>query len=138
MESRLFRKQSIDRITSPEQLQDYMRVTNPGIWMVLAAVIALLVGLLVSSALATLESSIPVEADVEGNVALVELSMSQKDLVKQGMTLRIGDHDVVLDLIFEDNPDTFCAMGDAEDLPDGKYDAEIVTETISPIKLLIN
>ena len=35
----VFRKQTLDRISSPEQLTDYLRVTNPGIWVVLAAVI---------------------------------------------------------------------------------------------------
>ena len=33
MENKLFRQKSIDRVSSPEQLQDYMRVTNPGVWM---------------------------------------------------------------------------------------------------------
>ena len=33
MENKLFRQKSIDRVLSPEQLQDYMRVTNPGVWM---------------------------------------------------------------------------------------------------------
>lgn len=34
MENKLFRQKSIDRVSSPEQLQDYMRVTNPGVWMI--------------------------------------------------------------------------------------------------------
>ena len=42
--SDLFRKESMDRIQSPEQLNDYLRVTNPAMWVVLAAVIILLVG----------------------------------------------------------------------------------------------
>ena len=46
----LFRKETLDRISSPEQLTDYLRVTNPGIWVVLAAVILLLAGILVSLA----------------------------------------------------------------------------------------
>ncbi|HAG12584.1 MAG TPA: NHLP bacteriocin system secretion protein, partial [Ruminococcus sp.] len=36
--AQVFRKKSLDRISSPEQLTDYLRVTNPGIWVVLAAV----------------------------------------------------------------------------------------------------
>ena len=35
----VFRKKTLDRIASPEQLTDYLRVTNPGIWVVLGAVL---------------------------------------------------------------------------------------------------
>mgnify|MGYP007122110349 CR=1 FL=1 len=41
----IFRKKSLDRIESPEQLNDYIRVTSPGIWIFLAAAIVLLVGI---------------------------------------------------------------------------------------------
>ena len=40
----LFRQKTLDRISSPEKLTDYLRVTNPGIWIFLAAVIVLLAG----------------------------------------------------------------------------------------------
>ena len=35
----IFREKSLKRITSPEELGDYLRVTSPTVWMVLAAVI---------------------------------------------------------------------------------------------------
>ena len=35
----IFRKKAVDRVNSPEQLNDYIRVTSPSIWMVLAGVI---------------------------------------------------------------------------------------------------
>ena len=35
----IFRKETLERVSSPEQLSDYLRVTNPGIWIVLAAVV---------------------------------------------------------------------------------------------------
>ena len=138
MESQVFRQKNIDRISSPDQLQDYMRVTNPGIWMVLAAVVALLAGLIVSSALATLESSIAVDAKVSGGTVLVDLPLSQKDTVAPGMTLRIGDREIEINFLYQEMPDTVTAMAEADGLPDGVYSAEFVTETISPIKLLTN
>ena len=42
MQNKLFRQKSIDRVSSPEQLQDYMRVTNHGAWMVLAVAFVML------------------------------------------------------------------------------------------------
>ena len=105
MESRLFRKQSVDRVSSPEQLQDYMKVTNPGIWMVLAAVIVLLAGLIASSALATLESSVPAQGEAlagTGEIYL-ELPLAQKDVVQPGMEVRVANQSAHVDYLFQDN-----------------------------------
>lgn len=43
----IFRKKSIDRVNSPEQLNDYIRVATPSVWMVLAAIVVLLIGVCV-------------------------------------------------------------------------------------------
>lgn len=47
MNNSIFRKKSLDKATSPEELNDYIRVTSPGVWLVMAAVILLLTGMLV-------------------------------------------------------------------------------------------
>ena len=51
----IFRKKSIDRISGPEALNDYIRVTVPSVWIVLIAIVILLVGILVWSIFGTLE-----------------------------------------------------------------------------------
>ena len=43
--SNLFRQKSLDRISSPEQLNDYIRVSTPSVWMVLIAIVILLAGM---------------------------------------------------------------------------------------------
>ncbi|MCR5304222.1 MAG: hypothetical protein K6E33_06625 [Lachnospiraceae bacterium] len=43
----IFRKKSIDNISNPEQLNDYIRVVTAPVWLFLLAVIILLAGLLV-------------------------------------------------------------------------------------------
>lgn len=42
----LFRKTAIENVRAPEQLNDYIKVTTPGAWIVLAAVLLLVGGLL--------------------------------------------------------------------------------------------
>ena len=44
MNDQLFRKKSMEKITSPENLNDYIRVASPGVWMTLCAVILILIG----------------------------------------------------------------------------------------------
>ncbi len=45
-EKTIFRKKSLDRVTSPEQLNDYIKVTTPSVWMILLATMVLIVGTL--------------------------------------------------------------------------------------------
>ena len=36
MENKLFRKTTLDKISSPEQLNEYMKVAGPSVWCILA------------------------------------------------------------------------------------------------------
>lgn len=141
MEKQVFRKKSVERIASPEQLQDYMRVTTPGTWMVLTAVILLLAGLIVSSALVNVESTIPGQATVieDGMLLQIELPLSQKSLVSPGMVVRVSDREAKVDMVFqaEDALQVLAELPeDGEKLAPGTYDARIVTETVTPISFL--
>ncbi len=51
----LFRKKTLDKISSPEQLNDYIRVTKPSVWLTLLAVLLLLFGMLAWNILGTVE-----------------------------------------------------------------------------------
>ena len=137
MDNQLFRKQSMDRISSPEQLQDYMRVTSPGIWMVLSAVIVLLAGLIICSMVGKIETKYEVKAEVQDGKVSVILDPDTEYKVEKGMTLRICDHDVPIGYVRSlQSGETVVTAGAS--LPDGTYDAEIVTEAVTPISFLTN
>lgn len=44
MNNNLFREKNLKRVSSPEELNDYLKVTTPRVWILLAAVILLLAG----------------------------------------------------------------------------------------------
>ena len=46
-EKSIFRKKSIDRVSSPEQLNDYIKVTTPSVWLILFATLFLIAGTLI-------------------------------------------------------------------------------------------
>lgn len=54
----IFRKESIDRISSPDQLDEYIRVQNPGVWAVLITLVALLGAGLIWACTAKLETTV--------------------------------------------------------------------------------
>ena len=43
----IFRKESIDKVSSPEKLDDYIKVTTPNVWLTLIAVMLLLIGAII-------------------------------------------------------------------------------------------
>ncbi|MBQ3305673.1 MAG: hypothetical protein IJH03_14180 [Clostridia bacterium] len=143
MENQVFRQKSVERIASPEQLQDYMRVTTPGVWMVLAAVILLLAGLIVSSALVNVESRITEQAVVaeDGLMLDIALPLSQKSLVAPGMPVRVADREAKVSMVFQAENEVEVIAELPEDgakLAPGTYDVEIVTETVRPISFLFS
>ncbi len=73
MNSGVFRKKSMERVSSPEQLNDYIRVSNPGIWLILGAVIVLLIGAVVWGASGELETGFKTwaHADADGQVCYI-------------------------------------------------------------------
>ena len=130
----VFRKKTLERISSPEQLNDYLRVTNPGIWVVLAAVILLLAGIFAWAAAGTLETKADATVIVQGRVAQVVPAGAES--LEAGMPLRVAGQETV---IADTDTDEFGrSIGTTEvDLPDGTYLGIIVVEQTHPISFLL-
>lgn len=156
MNQNLFRKSSIDKLKSPEQLNAYIRVANPGIWLVIAAIIVLLLGVLAWGIFGTMESSVASGALAEGGEVICYISENEAAKIEIGMQAKIGEASGVVESIsalpirFEDKPSSlyylcgfsegdFCytARMNVEGLEDGVYPVEITTESIHPITFLI-
>ena len=54
MEGSLFRKSAVDKVRSPEQLGEYMKVAGPGIWVILGGLIAVFAGFFIWGFLGTI------------------------------------------------------------------------------------
>ena len=64
MNDSIFRKKSMDRISSPEESLDYLRVTKPAIWMILVAIVFILIAIAVWSITGKIEENILVDNKV--------------------------------------------------------------------------
>ena len=134
-EATLFRKQTIDRISSPEQLTDYLKVTNPGIWIVLLAVIVLLTGLLVWSASGRLETRVPASMTVQAGEAEIIAAGQGAVELKEGMTVQAGGDEYIIRSVRKEPSGRTVAHTEAA-LPDGTYEVSVITESIRPIDFL--
>ncbi len=156
MDKQLFRKASIDRVSSPEQLNDYIRVSNPGVWMVLAAVIILLAGVCVWGIFGRLDTTVKAAAVCKDGALTVYIKEADIGAVKTGMEISVnGSTCTVSDLPqspvsvsgldeyllhkgeFQQGEWVYTATANA-DLPDGIYSAEIVVESVSPMSFVLN
>ena len=129
----LFRKKAVARISSPDQLTDYLRVTNPGIWVILASVILLLAGLFAWSMIGTLETKVDVKVIVENNSAQV-IALNTETL-EAGMPLRVSGQEFWISSAERDEYGRTVGMLEIE-LTDGSYDGMAITETVHPIDFL--
>ena len=135
-ESTLFRKKAMERISSPEELTGYLRVTSPGMWIVLAAVIILLVGLFAWAAVGTLDTTADATAIVQDHTARIVASGQNADALKAGMPLRIASQEFVIASVDYDEYGRATAYAEVS-LPDGSYDATVVVEQTRPIEFLL-
>ena len=133
----IFRQKSLDHISSPEQLTDYLKVTNPGIWSLLAAVIILIGGIFAWSMTGRLETVKDSVAIVQQGQATIMLTDTSNTELKAGMPVRIGDDEYIISSVTKDEYGRVIAYAPI-DKADGQYDVKVVTESIHPIKFLFS
>ncbi len=120
---KIFRKESIERISSPEQLHDYLRVTSPRIWMLLAAIIAFLLGFLVYASTTKMENTLSLKLTSEYGVLSAELPESQTDQVSLRMPVRVGGKTgYITDIIQNEKLRLYIDFDGGAVLEDGSYE----------------
>ena len=134
----LFRKESVERVSSPEQLSEYLHVTSPAVWVVLAAVILLLASLFVWSAVTAVESYAAGRAEVRGGVMTLTFDDAEKaENVEVGMNVSVGDVlTPVLSTGFDGDGKPIAVA--SVSLPDGVYEARVGYRSAKIIEMLFN
>lgn len=158
MNETIFRKKSMERFSSPEQLNDYIRVTGGGVWMVLLAVAALLGGVCVWGIFGHLDTELTVAARVENGQ--ITCYVRERDIlsVAAGMPVRMEEQEYAVETVPEapaavsGNTDSYLLhVGGLEtgewvymvnagetELADGIYRAGIIVDCVSPVSFVTN
>lgn len=155
--SNLFRRKSLERISSPEQLNAYIRVSTPSVWLLLAAIAALLTGVCVWGVFGHMDTTLTVAALVtdDGATAYVRAADAGKVAAGASVTvaeteckvLEISAEPVQADEAFSDYMRSIGSLQEGEwvyaaaldaDLPEGVYEAHIVTDSVSPMSFVLN
>ena len=132
----VYREKTLERISTPDQLTDYLKVTNPGIWVILAAVIILLAGIFVWSCTGVLETKAEAKVIVKNEVAEVAIiAISDVKQLSEGDELRVAGESYSIASTTEDKYGRVIGVAKV-DLPDGVYDGIVVVDKTHPIKFL--
>lgn len=130
--------QGARRISSPEQLDDYLKVTSPKIWVLLIAIALLLVGLLLWGGFTTVESYATGTALAAGGELTVTFDDPAKaSKVHPGMQMEIGDMRFEV-LKVDANEDGSFVASARGNVPDGSYDVRVGYATTQVISMLLN
>ena len=138
MEKQVFRKKSLDKLKSPESLDESIKVTNPGVWLILAAVILLLIGVCIWGAFGHIDSITPVSVRAENGVLTGTAAEENITSVKTGMTVRFAEFDATVESISDESGEYVLTLSAKEAVPDGVYDGSIVIQSFKPFSFILN
>lgn len=158
----VFRKSSTDRLSSPEQMEDYLRVSNPGIWLTLAAAALLLISFLVWGIFGEIPTTVTAKGVVTGGKAVCYVSPDEVKGLDVGDTATINQIAYIVSSVGSEplskeeaeaaleNDYTRSLLSLADwnievtleptgiAAPDGISDISIISEKTNPISFLTN
>ncbi len=165
-ENTLFRKKSLDSISSPEQLNEYIKVSNPSVWLVISALFILLAAVLFWGFTGNLPTTISVKGEALNGNILCYVAAEDADKIEIGQTVtaekgnlklkgqvsgigeipmsaaeinsELGSDYLVSELVKTEYSVKITVSFNSSDLADGTLsDVKIVTESIRPIDFLL-
>ncbi len=155
--SGIYREKSLKRVSSPEELDEYIRVTNPGVWLLLIGIVIFLLGICAWGVFGRLETTLDISGKTENGQFTGYVTAENAVKVTTGMKVRSGNAEGVIleislypepagsllpaimlkDLSLTEDTPLFPLKTDLK-LPEGRQDAQLVLEEINPISLLFD
>lgn len=160
--SELFREKSMEKVNSPEQLNDYIRVSNPSVWMVLAAVIVLLAGICVWGVFGHLDTVVETECVCLDHTVTCYIQEADISGITTGTLASIGGNEYTVAEVAA-FPVSFSSLLTASDgtpvpsgtgyapedmvyavtfsapgLADGSYSVSLIIQRESPMSFVLN
>lgn len=156
MSHHLFRKRSVEQISSAQQLNAYICVASPGVWLVLSAVAVFLLGILFWGIFGTVTTTVDAVAVCEDGQIVCMIKDEAAEGIEAGMAVWIeGQEGTVQNVSLrpepvEGNMDAYVSyVGgfseegfyrsvevEGQSLTDGIYPAKIQRESIHPIQFI--
>lgn len=158
MSSTIFREKSLNKIASPEQMNDYIRVSSPSVWMVLTAVIVLLAGVCVWGMFGHLDTAVQTGGVCADGRLTVLVGEEDHDKIKENAVISVDGVEYAVAEItnapirvddqidpyvvhlagFTEGDWVYRLYADVPELADGVYAASVITERVRPLDFVLN
>lgn len=159
MSGQIFRKKSLERVASPENLNDYIKISSIGAWLILTAVIVLLVGCFVWGIVGRIQTKITtavvsdangivcyISADDEESLITAEDPYIEVDGVRYEIS-SVSSTPVAVDESLDEyavyaggfsSGDWIYVVNVEGTMAEGSYDASLILDSVAPISFLVN
>ena len=156
MNKGIFRQKSIDKVSSPESLNDYVKVASPSVWLILIGIIILLIGVCAWGVMGRLDTKVNVGVICDGSENICYIGESDIDNIKVGQIFDVAGNECEIVEVSrtpiqgkELSPLLLHTLNVTEEswvyeakvkgtLNAGEYGTYIVIESVSPMSFVIN
>ena len=139
MHDEIFRKKSLDKVKSPENLDDYIQVSNPSVWLLLISVILILAGACVWGIFGNIESTVPATVHIQSDSAVCYIASDDITSVKEGLTVSFANYEAVIDSIGSKKGNEYACSLSLQVNPDaGVYEGKVIIQTYKPLSFILN
>ena len=152
-------EKKLRKVDSPEQLNQYIRLSNPGVWILLIAIVVLLIGVCAWGFFGKIDTKITTVAISSDYNSYVYIKEADLEKVKNGMNVEIVNNENKCEIVeIETAPEKVtdelseyarhlgnfqigewvykCRLN--KKLKEGTYGANIVVESIAPMVFITN
>ena len=154
MEDKKFKK-----VNSPEQLNQYIRLSNPGVWILLLAIVVLLVGVCIWGYFGKIDTKLKTVVVSDNNSSYLYVKEEDVLKIKDGMQVQLNNNDATLEIVdIEETPEKVTEDMDEyarhlgnlqigewvykcklnKSVKEGTYSANVIIESIAPMTFITN
>ncbi|SEP90341.1 hypothetical protein SAMN02910289_00844 [Lachnospiraceae bacterium RM5] len=154
MEDKKFKK-----VNSPEQLNQYIRLSNPGVWILLLAIVVLLVGVCIWGYFGKIDTKIKTVVISDNYTPYLYVKEEDMAKIKNGMQVELNNNENIFEIAdIEETPEKVtddmdeyarhlgnfqvgewvykCRLN--KNVKEGTYSANIIIESIAPMTFITN
>ena len=154
MEDKKFKK-----VNSPDQLNQYIRLSNPGVWILLLAIVVLLVGVCIWGYFGKIYTKIKTVVISDNYTSYLYVKEEDMAKIKNGMQVELNNNENIFEIAdIEETPEKVtddmdeyarhlgnfqvgewvykCRLN--KNVKEGTYSANIIIESIAPMTFITN
>ena len=154
MEDKKFKK-----VNSPDQLNQYIRLSNPGVWILLLAIVVLLVGVCIWGYFGKIDTKIKTVVISDNYTSYLYVKEEDMAKIKNGMQVELNNNENIFEIadieeknekVTDDMDEYARHLGNFQvgewvykcrlnkNVKEGTYSANIIIESIAPMTFITN